>query len=143
MADLADADAVAELITRFQASAMVAEEFGGPEHVSGAVEGPWPHIVVGPSGGGDLRGLVGGSIATGVKLEFVSDPGRSVGAAALWRKAMKVLIEAAGYPEQETPNGRPVLADVAPVDYPVEQATVSGQDRVIATLEVVIAPPQV
>lgn len=143
MATIADADAVAELITRFQGSAMVEEEFGGAEHVSGAVEGPWPHIAVAPSGGGDLRGLVGGSIATGVKIEFIADPGRSVGAAELWRKAMKVLIEAAGYAEQDTPDGRPVIANVTPVDYPAEQATISGQDRVIATLEVVIAPPQV
>jgi hypothetical protein len=140
---LADADAVSELILRLGQSDLVEAEFGAGV-VSGEIEAPWPHITVGPSGAGDLRGMVGGSMVTGVLLEFVSPLDGTVGPAALWKKAMKVIAEVCGYGEDtaEQDPVRPVICYVQPAGYLTEQPLASGQYRVSQAVMVTIAPPQ-
>lgn len=145
-ASIADADAVSELIYRLGQSAVASETFGdgnGAVNVSGDVEGPWPHITVGPAGSGDLRGLHGGSVETGVLLEFITSADLTIGAAELWQRAMRVLEYLCQVlPDEDTPAGRPVVCHVRPSGWPSEQPLSSGQSRVSATLSVVIAPPQ-
>lgn len=138
---LADADAVSELILRLGQSPLVGAEFGD-DTVSGEIEGPWPHITVTPSGAGDLRGMVGGSMVTGVLIEFVSPLDGTLGPASLWRKAMLVLAEVCDYVEQDPIPGRPVLCGIRPAGSLTEQPLASGQYRVSASVMVTIAPPQ-
>lgn len=139
---LADADAVSDLILRLGQSPLVEAEFGDG-CVSGEIEGPWPHITVTPSGAGDLRGMVGGSMVTGVLLEFVSPLDGTLGPASLWRKSMLVLAEVCEYPDEDPLAGRPVLLDIRPSGALTEQPLASGQYRVSVTVMVTIAPPPV
>ncbi|MGL5816651.1 MAG: hypothetical protein ACRCYR_03740 [Phycicoccus sp.] len=123
---------------------MASDLFGdgaGGVNVSGKIEAPWPRIAVRPSGASDLRDLAGGSIVTGVALEFVGPLDRSIGPAELWRRAMRVIREVHTFPDQPHSPGRPVMCDVRPSGI-TEQPLTSGQHRVTATVAVVIAPPQ-
>ena len=141
MGDLADADAVSELILRLGQSPLVEAEFGSGA-VSGEIEAPWPHIAVTPSGAGDLRGMVGASMDTGVLLEFITPLDGSVGPADLWRKATRVLAEVCAYPDVDPAPGRPALLHIQPSGYWSEQPLTSGQYRCSITVMVTIAPPQ-
>ena len=84
MANVEDADSLAEILTWLKDHPEVQAAFGGPEHVTGLVEAPWPHLRVHPTPGiwtGDLRWL----IRSEVTLEAVGHPDGRPGQSELRR----------------------------------------------------------
>ena len=127
MGDLSDADPVAEVLRAVRAAAA---DVGVPDasHVSGIIEGPWPHIVVSPGPGGDLRDARA-VIEPDVLVEVVGPADGTIGPAALWRIAMKCVLLAKGLPERDHEPGRPVISDVRFTGGLAKQRLSSGQTR--------------
>lgn len=141
MGDLADADAVAEVLTHLKGDTTLLASFGGsPANVSGLPEAPFPHIVVSPGAGGDLRELLA-SHEPEVLLEWYAPGDGSIGSADLWRVAMRTLTSLKQMPERVQPAGRPVVCDVRVTGGLTRTPLESGQLRWQATVNVTIAPP--
>jgi hypothetical protein len=139
MGDLWEADPVAEVLRAVTANASTVG-VPGPEHVSGQIEGPWPHIVVAPGPGGDLRDAMA-VIEPDVLLEVIGPADGSIGPAALWRIAMKCIVLVKGLTEQPTEPGRAVISGVRFTGGLTKQPLASGQTRWQVTLSVAISPP--
>lgn len=115
MGDLTAADPLAVVVSWLKAHAAVAAEFGGPDHVSGLREGPWPHILVEPGQGGDL-GDGTWLIRPEVTLTVFGDPDGSPGRAELYRLAMVAFQAVKGLEDRSySPgDGQPVVSEVRP-----------------------------
>lgn len=140
MGDLSDADAVAEVLAHLKQDTQLVEAFGGVDHISGLVEGPWPHLVVSPGPGGDLRDLLA-VMDPDVLVEVVGPLDGSMGSAALWRLALKTILSVKAMPERDAEPGRAVVSLVRFTGGLVKQPLASGQTRWQANLSVSISPP--
>lgn len=142
MGALHDADAVSELLTHFKSDPLVLEAIGGPDHISGLIEGPWPHLVVQPGVGGDLRDLDSAAIEPDVLVDVIGPFDGTVGPAELWRIAMKVLLSAKALPEADHVPGRLVVSKVRVTGGLTKQPLASGQTRWQATVHLTVSAPQ-
>lgn len=141
MGDLADADAVAEVLLHLKGDTALLESFAGTAaNVSGIPEAPFPHIVVSPGAGGDPRDLLA-SHEPEVLLEWWAPGDGSVGSADLWRLAMRTLTSLKQMPERNQPAGRAVVCGVRVTGGLTRQPLESGQLRWQATINVAVAPP--
>jgi len=141
MGELYDADPVAEVLAHFKQDPLVIDAAGGEDHISGMIEGPWPHVVVSPGAGGDLREAVA-SMEPDVLVEVIGPADGTIGPAALWRIAMKAVVSAKGMPERDHVAGRAVVSAVRFTGGLTKQPLSSGQIRWSATLSVTISAPQ-
>lgn len=141
MGELADADAVAEVLTHVTADAALVAALGGTDHISGRIEGPWPHLVIEPGFGGDLRDLLS-SVEPDVNVSVIGPPDETVGSAALWRLTMQTLASIRRMPDRDHQPGRAVVSNVRLTGGLTKQPLTSGQTRWQATVNVTISPPQ-
>ncbi|MBC9000505.1 hypothetical protein [Micromonospora aurantiaca (nom. illeg.)] len=107
-----DVDPVAIALAELTSATEMLAEYGsgGAEHVSGLNEGPYPHLQVRPSPGGEDGRLVWSVTGEVVLLAWAGPDGRP-GSAALRRLlylAVHHLVRAAGRPHVP---GRPVVTD--------------------------------
>lgn len=141
MADQSDADPVAAALGWLRAHDVAVDVFGGPEHVSGLTEAPWPHLSVSNGTNGDLRGGVW-SGEHEVELEVVGSPDGAPGKAALWRAAMKTIRALVDMPEQAYQSVTdPVVSFVRPTGVAIWAPMSNGQPRYITSVMVTIHPP--
>lgn len=138
--DLAAADAVAVVHQWLRDHPDTVTILGGPEHVSGLPEAPWPHLVVAAAPGGDPRDFVWSS-EQGVDLELWGAPDGAPGQAELWRMAVRLVQRVKQLPEQEVDTGQPVVARVRPSGVVNNAPTTQGQPRQTVGLIVAIHPP--
>jgi len=88
--DLADADAVGAVLAALRGDAELVAEFGGIEHITGKIEGPWPHLTVSP-GGSIAIGERRASVDADVLLEVTGPFEATVGSHRLWQLLMKAI----------------------------------------------------
>lgn len=106
----AEVDGVALAIAVLKASPVIAAKFGGPDHVSGLNEPPFPHLrVIALPGGDDGRLLW--TVRKELQVEAWAAPDGSPGKAALHQllyAAVNVLVRLA---DDDHVPGRPVVVD--------------------------------
>ncbi|MFI5990290.1 hypothetical protein ACIBAC_00350 [Streptomyces sp. NPDC051362] len=136
---LADADPVSVLLAWLLQSDEAADALGGPDRVSGQSEAPWPHLVVGPGAGGDLRDF-NWAIAPEVTLEVHGDPGGWPGQAKLREILVNCATAAKGIVDAPPVPGRPVVSGVKPSGLLVWSPLVNGQPRWLMNLSVTLHP---
>lgn len=141
MGELVDADGVSEVLAHCKADAdLLAALGGGPEHISGLNEGPYPHLVVSPGFGGDLRDLLAVHVAE-VLVEVYGPLDGSVGSHDLWRILMRALVSIKGMPERAHVPGRAIVSGVTVIGGITRQPLESGQMRWQAITNVAVSPP--
>ncbi|WP_030372339.1 hypothetical protein [Streptomyces rimosus] len=136
---LADADPVAAVLAWLAEHPKVTEVLGGPGHVSGTREAPWPHLRVALGPGGDL-GNLSWRTEPEVSLELYGDPGGWPGPAALSRMLKMCAVAATELPDAEPAAGRPVIAGVRPSGVLLESPLETGQPRWVMGLLVTLHP---
>lgn len=112
-ARLADADPLPQVLAYLQQHPDVTEALGGPGHVSGLLEEPWPHITVTPGPGGDLRNLRWDTVMD-ISIEAYGDPSGWPGPAELRRLALLAVAVCVELPDADRPPGAPVITAVSP-----------------------------
>jgi len=139
--DQADADPVAVLLDWYLNDDEALDLVGGPDHFSGVLEAPWPHVVVGEGPGGSLRDLRW-TAEPEVTVEVYSAPNGAPGEAAMRRMLVRLLRIAAGLPELQLVDVvTPVVSRVRPSGSVVTQQLTNGHLRSAAGLLVTIRPP--
>lgn len=141
MTDPSAADPLAVVVAWLRAHPRIAAEFGGPEHVSGLLEAPWPHLVVSPGPGGDLGDLYWLS-SPEVTLEVYDDPAGTRGRAALRRLAMiaAVVCKELADRTDHSPT-EPVVSEVRPTGVLAWSPLATGQPRWTLNLGITLRPP--
>lgn len=141
MAEFVDLpDPVAVLYDFFTDHPAVTELLGGPGHVSGLIEAPWPHLAVTEAPQGDLRGLVW-SAEYEVTLDLVGDPVGAPGQAELWRMMMRLAQIAASMPDEPATPGEPVVSRVVPSGTAAYTPLTNGQPRYVMGVYITLRPP--
>ncbi|MFK0290737.1 hypothetical protein ACIQU6_09695 [Streptomyces sp. NPDC090442] len=137
--ELPDTDPVSALLAWFQKHPGVTEALGGPGHVSGISEAPWPHLRVTHGPGGDLRSLTW-AMEPEVALEVYGDPGGWPGQAELRRIILRCAAAAAELPDAPHAPGQPVISSVRPSGSLLWSPLVDGQPRWLLGLLVTLHP---
>ncbi|MGC4950901.1 hypothetical protein ACLQ2N_32515 [Streptomyces sp. DT224] len=125
---LADADEVAAVLAWLAEHPKVTAALGGPGHVSGTREAPWPHLRVAAGPGGDL-GTLTWRTEPEVTLELFGDPGGWPGPAALSRLLKLCALAAAELPGAPPVPGQPIISGVRPSGVLLESPLETGQPR--------------
>lgn len=108
---LAAADPVPVLLPWLRANPIFNETVGGPEHVSGAVRDPYPHIVITDSpGGGPSDGYY--SHDPELLLQAVSSPDGTPGKYELRRLLVITAGLLCAYPDEGITSNRAVISNV-------------------------------
>ncbi|GAA2842879.1 hypothetical protein ACFQ0M_48055 [Kitasatospora aburaviensis] len=137
---VAAVDPVAAALTHLRQHPTVVQAFGGPDHVSGMVEAPWPRLRVLSGPGGDLRGLRWDT-AGEVTIEAISDPAGWPGSAELRRLTLLAGAALIALPDVDPPPAGPVVSHVRPTSpAPTLTELTSGAIRYSLTLQVVMHP---
>ncbi|MGA5822237.1 hypothetical protein ACPC54_30760 [Kitasatospora sp. NPDC094028] len=136
---VAAADPVAVALAHLRRHPAVLEAFGGPGHVSGLVEAPWPRLRVTSGPGGDLRGLRW-ETASEVTIEVISDPAGWPGSAELRRLTLLAAGALLDLPEVDPPPAGPVVSHVATSGPLAFTELTSGAIRYSIALQVVLHP---
>lgn len=141
MPDQADADPVSVLLDWLRAHPEAQDLVGGPEHYSGIMEAPWPHVVLSDGPGGSLRDLTW-SAEPEVNVEVYSAPNGAPGSAELRRILVRVLRICRNLSEEQLVDFfTPVVCRVRPTGGYQMQTLTNGQLRCSAGLLVAIHPP--
>ncbi|MBM0201918.1 hypothetical protein JNW90_01445 [Micromonospora sp. STR1s_5] len=107
---VAAVDVVALAVDVLKTSVVVGEKFGGPEHVSGLNEPPFPHLrVISLPGGDDGRLLW--TVRRELQVEAWGHPDGRPGKAALHRLLYDAVIVLARLADDDHVPGRPVVVD--------------------------------
>lgn len=139
--DLAAADPVAVVLAWLKDHPVTTEVLGGPEHVSGILRAPWPHLQVTEGAGGDLRGLVWDAEYE-VSFELYGSPEGHPGKAAMRAQAVRLLRAVLDLPEeQQIDPGVPVVSDARPSGVFAYTPTTVGQPRWTFGAFVTLRPP--
>lgn len=141
MRDLADLDPVAEAIYHLTVDNPVVDDaLGGPEHVSGQMEAPWPHLAVFEGSLGDLTRKA--RVSHEITLELYGPQDHSIGKADLFRRMSRVLRSLEAMPEREPIPGRPVPLRCYIQGGVTMQPLTNGQLRFNATVVLHLGLPQ-
>lgn len=142
MPSFEDADAVAEVLTWLRGHPVTLDLLGTPDpSVSGILEAPWPHLIVGEGTNGDLRNMVWEQEQE-VTLELVSDPTGAPGKAALRKQVLQLAQAALELPNQPRTATDVVVSSVRVVPTPPVYSKLStGQLSYRVSLMVVVHPP--
>lgn len=140
MADLTSADAVAISLAWLRQHTGVLQALGGADHITGLLEAPWPHVVVSPSPGGDLRGLRWDTVQE-VSLDVHDDPAGTLGQAGLWRLAVLCATALTELPDREFAATEPVVCEAEPSGSVIWSPLETGQGRWQVSLSLVVHPP--
>lgn len=137
----ADADPVAVVLAWLQNHPEAERLLGGPGHVSGVEEAPWPRLIVDGGVGGDLRTFTWDAEHE-VTLTLVGDPTGAPGKAAMWSIALRILRLVADLPDQqEVDEYSPVVSKVRPSGVAVYQPRQNGQPAYNFGVFVTLRPP--
>lgn len=139
MATIADADPIAVMLAWLQAHPGVLAAFGGPDHVSGLNEPPYPHLRAASSGGGDDGDLTW-LVAPEVLLETYGDPDGSPGWAELRRLHYVVLLAAKELPGRAHTPADTVVTDVRPASSAAASPLPLGQPRWVSAVRLTLHP---
>lgn len=139
MADLTTTDPIAESIAWLQGHQRILDEFGGPEHVSGAVEAPWPHLVVSPTSDGDL-GELRWRMVEAVTLEVWGDPRGTTGNARCRRLALIAAYALADIVNRPAAPGLAVVSFAVPTGVAVRTPQRNGQHRYTLGMRLTLHP---
>lgn len=101
---------------------------GGPEHISGVMEAPWPHLRVTSGPGGDLRDMTWETVSE-VTLEVYGDPSGWPGPAELRRLLLLAARVCVDIPHHDGATGHPVISDVGPSGVVAVTPLLTGQQR--------------
>lgn len=140
MAEFEDADATAVVYAWLRDHPVVADEFGGPEHVTGVYEGPWPHLVVSPGNGGTDDDDMAWQSTQEVRLAVWDSYGNEVGRAGLLRLARLVRRLCAELPERDQPSGETVVCTVRSSGALLWSPASDGQGQAQVSLLVTVHP---
>jgi hypothetical protein len=140
--DLGDADPVAIVLDWLKNHPRLGEVLGGPEHVSGISESPWPHLWCDDGPGGDLRTLDVAEFE--VLLHLTDAPNGATGPSLLSRKLRRLvawLVQDLASDDAllDTPWG--VVLRVRPSGTFAETSRSTGQPEYTAGILLVVAPP--
>ncbi|MEU3455582.1 hypothetical protein ABZ671_18575 [Micromonospora sp. NPDC006766] len=107
-----DVDPVAIALAELASATEVLAEYGpdGAAHVSGLNEGPYPHLQIRPSPGGDDNRLLW-SVTGEVALLAWAHPDGRPGSAELRRLLYRAVKHLVGTADRESIPGRPVVVD--------------------------------
>lgn len=137
----ADADPVVVVLEWLQSLPAVTDLLGGPNHLSGIYEDPWPHLVVDDGNSQDLRNLLW-EAEWEVDLALYGAPNGAPGKAALRAMALRIMQAVADLPEQQqTGPTVPTVSKVRPTAL-VYQPLSSGQPRFNMSVALTISPPR-
>lgn len=135
-----DVDPVVVVLEWLRAHPAVTDLLGGPEHVSGIYEDPWPHLVVDDGNTQDLRDLRY-EAEWEVELQLYGAPNGAPGKAALRRTAVRLMEVVCDLPEQQaTSPYLPVVSRVRATAL-VYQPLSSGQPVYNMSLAITVRPP--
>lgn len=138
---IADADAISVALSWLRQHPLFLAEFGSAEHVSGVLEAPWPHLVVGDGpGGSEYEGRWRSTQE--VSLELYGHPSGLHGKAALKRYSrivMACLIDLAD--SQVVGPSQPAVSLVEPSGVLAFQPLQTGQGRYTFGALVTLRPP--
>lgn len=113
---------------------------GGPEHVTGIPETPWPHVAVDDGFAGDTREGWSGEFE--VSLEVLGAPDGTPGKADLRNLAYRVLDQLRALPEADvTDPTQPVVSKVRPSGVFAWSPLSNGQPRYVLGVIVTVRPP--
>lgn len=132
MVDLSTSDPVAEVIYHLNNDPAVEQALGGPGHVSGQPEDPFPHVVVTIGSTGqmiDLRSTIGHEVT----VQLYGPMDRSMGPAEMWRILMVVLTSITRMSERDHIAGRPVVHNSRVQGGTPDQPLSTGQRRFTST----------
>lgn len=139
----ADADPVEVVLAWLKNHPQVGDLLGGPDHATGLMEAPWPHLVVGDGTGGDLRDFRWDAELE-VAFDLYSHPNGAPGTSAMRKILMRVLRVVADLPEEQVVTDEtPVVSRVRPAGTYSWQPLTNGQLRVSSSVYVTIHPPKV
>ncbi|HEY1177008.1 MAG TPA: hypothetical protein VGF17_12695 [Phytomonospora sp.] len=137
----ADADPVEVVLDWLRGDPEVLDLLGGPEHLSGIPEAPWPHLVVGDGTAGDLRDFRWDAELE-VTLNLYGAPDGAPGASAIRRLLYRIAARAAALAdEQAVEVTTPVVSRVKPSGRDIAQALSNGQPLLSLGVLVTIRPP--
>jgi hypothetical protein len=139
VASIADADPIAEVLSWLQAHPTVLAEFGGPGHISGLNEPPYPHVRVASSGGGDDGDLTW-VVSPEVLVETYADPDGMPGQAELRRLHYVALLAAVELPRRAHTAEMTVVSSVLPSSTAAAVPLPLGQLRWTSALRVTLHP---
>lgn len=132
-------DAIGEVLRWLKQHQRILAEFGGPEHVSGVIEAPWPRLRIAPDASNDLAQLRWEHEA-GVLVEVYADPAGTISPHRSWQLIMIALAAVAELPSAPYEPGRAVVSRVRSTTGLVPQPLSNGQYRWIAGLGVTVHP---
>lgn len=139
----ADADPVAVVLAWLLAHPEIPALLGGPAHISGVAEAPWPHLVVDDGQGGDLRDFWWDAELE-VSLQLLGHPNGAPGKGAMRSLMLRVLAAVAQLPDTQTVTaGVPVVSRVRPSGTYVWAPLANSQPTLLAGVYVTIRPPLV
>lgn len=118
----------------------VLEEFGGPEHVSGLREAPFPHLTV-AAGGETTFGRPIDPLDADVAFEVWGDPDGRHGPGLLRRLAVLVCEEMRELLNADHVPGQPVVSQVKITRGPHPENQTNGQRRWTFTVSLRMTPP--
>lgn len=113
--------------------------FGGPDHVSGVMEAPWPHLCVTPGVSSDLRDLQWDTVSD-VTLDVYGDPAGWPGPAELRRLLLLAARICSEIPPSSGAPELPVISAVAPSGLLAAIPLQNGQQRWTLGLRVTSHP---
>lgn len=138
----ADADPVEVVIEWLESHPVTTDALGGPDHISGALEAPWPHLIVTDGAGGDLR-LLQWDAEYEVSLELVASP-EGMSESEMRRTLMRIIAAVAELDDIDyTDPTKPVVCGVRGSGVTVWQPLANGQQKLIASVYITITPPQI
>ena len=135
---LAAADPVSAILAWLSEHPKVTEVLGGPGHVSGLAEAPWPHLVVSHGPGGDMRQLRWAA-QPDVTLEVYGDPGGWPGSAELRRITLVCALAAQEVVDADPQPAGPVICGIS-WNSLVSSPLISGQPRWLIGASVTLHP---
>jgi hypothetical protein len=136
---IADLDPVAWALAVVRGSAVLLEEFGGADHMSGLNEAPYPRLRIAPSPNVDDRRLW--LTDTEVLVQAWGDVAGHPGGQADLRRLCYLAVDVL-YQQNYAPyGGGPVIAQVTPTGVTWSPLTATGQPRWVSAVMVRAHPP--
>lgn len=136
-----DVDPLAVVLAHLKAHPTIATLLGGPEHVSGIHEAPWPHLIVTEGIASDLR-RGDWEAEYEIALQLLGHPTGAPGKAEVRRlsaKVMRVLL--AMEDEMEPGPTDPVVSKTGPSGGYIWHPTAGGQPTYRFAVRVTVHPP--
>lgn len=135
-----DCDPVPLALEWCRAHPRVLAEIGGPGHISGIREAPFPHLAVSAGTETDVGDMRTSALIGEVNFELWGPPDGTMGPAALRRLAFVIAEAMVEIPEADYVPGAPVVSVVRINRAPSKQDLTNGQRRWSFTAAITMRP---